>query len=168
MGALTAENPPLRAGVDGVGVSKGQDGGVTGGLIPSSQMRWGLGGGGGPDTWGPRTGSFHPPQKREGGALKVELGESSRSLRPELLAPEDQGFPQLTGTQVGACITACSPPPSASLRPPPGAPLTRLGDPLGDLSAVWAADQEGEAETWRGRESEAGGGAGKAEKREQR
>ena len=155
MGALTAENPPLRAGVDGVGAPNRQDGGVTGGLIPSSQMRWGLGGGGGPDTWGPRAGSFHPPQKREGGALKVELGESPRSLRPEPLAPVDQGFPQLTGTQIGACITACSPPPTASLGPPPGAPLTRLGDPLGDLSAVWAADQEREAETWR--ESQAGG-----------
>ena len=155
MGALIAENPPLRAGVDGVGAPNRQDGGVTGGLIPSSQMRWGLGGGGGPDTWGPRAGSFHPPQKREGGALKVELGESPRSLRPEPLAPVDQGFPQLTGTQIGACITACSPPPSASLGPPPGAPLTRLGDPLGDLSAVWAADQEREAETWR--ESQAGG-----------
>lgn len=96
----------------------------------------------------------------------MELGESSRSLRPEPLAPEDQGFPKLTGTQVGACITACSPLPGASLGPPPGAPLTRLGHPLGDLSAVWAADQEREAETWR--ERQAGGGAGKAEKREQR
>lgn len=94
-------------------------------LIPSSQMHWGLGGGVARTPGALELAvSILRRRGKGGGALKVELGESSRSLRPEPLAPEDQGFPKLTGTQVGACHHCLQPLPGASLGPPPGAPCS--------------------------------------------
>lgn len=117
--------------------------------LPAALGPWGRGW---PGHLGPKSWQF--PSSAEGGrgALKVELEESSDVFPLRAAGPGGSGVSQLAGTQVGACISACSPPPNASLGPPPGAPLTRRRDPLGDWRAMWAADQEGEAETWRGRE----------------
>lgn len=79
------------------------------------------------------------------------------------LAPEDPGSPAL-GDPGWSLHQRLQPLPSAPLRPPPEAALNRLGDPLGDWCAVSTADQEREAETWKGRER-LGGGAGKAQAR---
>lgn len=109
------------------------------------------------------TGSSHPPQKAEG-ALKVELGEASQVCVLKALAPEDPGSPVLRDPG-WSLHQRLQPLPSAPLRPPPEAALNRLGDPLGDWRAVSTADQEREAETWKGRER-MGGGAGKAQAKE--
>lgn len=85
--------------------------------------------GGWPGHLGPGAGSSHPPQKGEGGALKVELGESSKVSVPGAAGAGGSGVLRLMGTRVGACRSTCSPRPmlqSASaggrLNPAEGSP----------------------------------------------
>lgn len=68
------------------------------------------------------------------------------------LAPEDPRSPGSRGPGLEPAPAPAAPAPRPA-RPRLGAALTGLRDPLGDRGAVRAADQEGEAETWRGTES---------------
>lgn len=148
---LTAANTP-RTGVGG-----DQGAGWRGHweLISSFQLCRGRGRG--TEGWGwlghlgPGAGNSHPPQKGEGGALKVELGESSEVSVLQATGAGGSGVPRLVRTRVGALVAPAAPA-QCSSRPRLGAALTGLRDPLGDRGAVRAADQEGEAETWRGTE----------------
>lgn len=127
---------------------KGQNGEVVGGWSPAPS-RDGVMGAGVARTPGARAGSSHPPQKRrKGGRLRWSWERPRKSACSGSWPRRIRGPPALEdpGWNLHQHLQT---PPGAPLRPLPGAALTGLGDPLGDWGAMRAADQEGEAETWR-------------------
>lgn len=94
-----------------VGCPRGRMEGSLWGMVLSSQPRRGHGGGGGPDTWGPRPGSFHPPQKGEGGRLRWSWKSPRMSSLSGPLAPEDPASPSSRGPRLEPASVPAAPRP---------------------------------------------------------
>lgn len=113
-GALTAASTPPWAGVCGWWwreYSQGQDREVVGGGDSSpAPSRAGATGAGVARTPGAQELAVSILRRRgKGGALKVELGESSGVSTLRATGPEGSGIPQLAGTQVRACTAPAAP-----------------------------------------------------------